>query len=458
MPLRRPLAIFAVLSSLPLTLLRAVQADSAGAAPQRPLLAVGQTLLINVVVNRFDAWALGEPWARARPRTWWDNVRFGWEWDENNFAVNLFAHPYHGAMYFNAGRANGLDYWESATLAFLGSWTWEYFGEVNRPSLNDFFMTSVGGIALGEMFHRLGASIRNNDAAGRSRTLRELAALPLDPVGGVNRLLRGQWSLRGPNPPEHDLGTYLLRVHAGARVAADSVADKGSTLPTVMFDLRYGDPIRRSYSAPFDVFGLRVMVSSGGGLNALRSAGRLYGKDLNRPAARHRHVFAVNQRFDYISNPAHKIGGQSVEAGIYSLWQLGRGYGIRTQVFGAGVMLGAIDAPGAGFGERNYDFGPGGGLRLELALERWGVTFVTVHGQTAYVHAVSGAAADHYVGFGGVELAVPLVGHLGLGVHATHFSRASQYSDRPDDARDFPELRFLLNWTAAARPTAPGRR
>jgi hypothetical protein len=448
---RRLFVALSVVTSLPLAARAAAQVESAPpTAVQRPGLAVGQTLSINVLVNRFDAWVLREPWARPGPRTWSRNIRLGWEWDEDNFSTNLFAHPYHGGLYFNTGRSNGLDYWESATLALLGSWTWEYFGETNRPSLNDFYMTGIGGIALGEIFHRVSAAIRDNRATGRARTWREIAALPFDPVGGMNRLWRGQWTALGVNPPERELGAFLFRVHGGVRVAADSVSDSVLTLPTLLADLRYNDPLRRRYRAPFDVFGVRVMVSSTG-LNSLRAAGRLFGFDLNRPAARNRHVFAVNQRFDYINNPAHKVGGQSVEAGFYSLWQLARGFGFRTQAFGSGILLGAIDAPGAGFGSRNYDFGPGGGLRFEAALERYGVTYVVAHTQTAYVHAVSGASADHYIGFGGFELAVPIARGVGIGVHATHFSRASQYSDRPDETRDFPELRLLVNWTTAAR-------
>ena len=450
-----PFFLIAGVASLPLETLRAVQSDSVPAAPQRPILAVGEALLVNLVVNRADAWVLGEAWARSGWRTWSRNIRLGWEWDENNFSTNLFAHPYHGSLYFNSGRANGLDYWESATLALLGSWTWEYFGETNRPSLNDFFMTSLGGIALGEMFHRVGATIRDNRAAGGGRLRREVAALPFDPVGGLNRLLRGQWTALGSNPSEHDLGAFMLRAHAGARIAADSMTDSVATFGTVLIDLRYGDPLRQAYGAPFDVFSVRIMMSSGGGLNALRGAGRLFGTEMSGPASRHRHVFAVNQRFDYISNPAHKVGGQSVEAGIYSRWELGRGFGLRTQAFGHGVMLGAIDAAVAGFGERTYDFGPGGGVRLEVSLERRGVTFVTVHGQTAYVHSVSGASGDHYVAFGGAEVTVPIMRGLGLGIHATHFSRLSRYDGLPDEVRDFPELRLLLNWTTAARPRAP---
>ena len=182
----KSLAVLAVLASLVPAALPAVQADSTRrpADRQRPLLAVGQTLFINLFVNRFDAWALREDWAiNAGAQSWSRNIRLGWEWDENNFTTNLFAHPYHGSLYFNAGRANGLDYWESATLALLGSWTWEYFGESNRPSLNDFVMTSIGGFALGEMFHRVSATIRDNRAAGRARLWREIAAPAVRPHG-----------------------------------------------------------------------------------------------------------------------------------------------------------------------------------------------------------------------------------------------------------------------------------
>ena len=139
-------------------------------------MAIGQTIAINTFVNRMDAWAFKDDWARSGTRAWGRNLRLGWEWDEDAFPTNMFAHPYHGGLYFNAGRANGLSYFQSVPLAFFGSWTWEHFGETYRPSLNDWFMTSFGGIALGEMFHRMSSTIRDNGATGRGRTMRELAA------------------------------------------------------------------------------------------------------------------------------------------------------------------------------------------------------------------------------------------------------------------------------------------
>ena len=423
--------------------------------PQRPWAAVAEVAAINVLVNRIDAWALQADWAiGAGTNSWKTNLRLGWEWDEDQFATNMFSHPYHGGLYFNTGRSNGLDYWESAPLAFLGSWTWEYFGESYRPSLNDFFMTSFGGIALGEMFHRVAASIRDNRAGGGARNWREIAALPLDPVGAFNRLIRGEWSERGPNPPEHDPGAFVLRVHAGAQLLADSSdADTVRSAPSVLVDLRYGDPLIQPYRTPFDVFAVRLQTSAGT-INQLRASGRLFGKDLNGPTARHRHQFDVNQRYDFVKNPAYQFGGQSVEAGLHSRWHLRGSFSLRTQVFVDLILLAALDAPSSGVGERIYDFGPGAGSRLEFALERRGITYVTLYGRNEFVHTVSGASADHIVNISGLEITVPIAWGLGVALHSEYYTRTSRYSDKPDEMREFPEARIYLTWTSASRPGA----
>jgi Domain of unknown function (DUF3943) len=415
----------------------------------RPVLAVAEAALINVFVNRVDAWAFQQDWARSGTRAWIKNVRLGWDWDEDAFPTNMFAHPYHGGLYFNAGRSNGLNYFESVPIAFFGSWTWEYLGETYRPSLNDWFMTSFGGITLGEMFHRVGATIRDNRRTGLNRTIREISALPIDPIGGFNRILRGQWRGLGPNPPEHDPGAYVLRLGGGIRFAKRLNADSGFwSMGTFLLDLLYGDQVGQEYKAPFDVFNVRLLITSQG-INALRASGRLYGANLNSPTGRNRHMLAINQRYDFIKNPAQSVGGQSVEIGINSRWLFGsKGFGIRTAIFGDGIILGAIDAPGTGFGERNYDFGPGVGARWEVGLERHGVRFVRLFSQIEYIHAVSGASADHTVNFGGIEAAVPIARRLGLAASSTIFGRVSHYTDgRTRDARDYPEARLLLVWT-----------
>lgn len=418
---------------------------------KRPWLAIAEVLGTNVFVNRFDAWALGASFADVSLDSWSSNIKLGWEWDENAFGTNMFAHPYHGGLYFNAGRSNGLTFWESAPLAFLGSWTWEYLGETHRPALNDFFMTSFGGIALGEVFHRVATTIRSNTSRGSGRIGRELAALPLDPLGAVNRLVRGEWTKVGPNPREHDSAAYVFRFHMGVRFIGDSAGPEQdpSASPALMADMSYGAPFDRPYHAPFDYFSVRLQISpGGGGFNMLNAVGRLYGSDINSANSKHRHLFMINQRYDYVNNPAYKFGAQSVEAGIVSRWRLG-GWHLRTKLTGDGLILGAIDAPFSGVGERTYDFGPGAGLTADIRLERRGIPLLSWYNRFEYLHSVSGASADHFIGLSGLELTVPIARNVGVGAFLTGYARASRYSDAPNDDRDLPEAWLFITWTSA---------
>jgi hypothetical protein len=417
-------------------------------------MALAQITGLNIVVNRVDVWARDKDWARVSAHTWARNLKYGWAWDEDGFGTNVFAHPYHGSLYFNSARANGVDFFGSIPITLFGAWTWEYFAETERPSLNDFLLTSLGGVTLGEMFHRGAATIRDNTGSGLKRTVRELVALPVDPMASLNRLFRGDWTRVGRNPASHDPDAYVLRMGAGARFAGDLMNDSPPTVGVVLLDVLYGDPFAGTYEMPFDVFSLRMMVTSHTGLTAFNATGQLYGRDLNDSTARVRHTLAINQRYDYQRNPAQSVGGQSIELGINTRWRFGdrdRGaFAIRTALFLDGIILGAIDAPGTGVGLRDYDFGSGGGFRWEASLERHAARFLTFHGRVGYMHTVSGAAADHFVNTSGIELLIPVGRRLGIAAQTYLFDRESHYIGGASDRRDYPEGRVLLVWTRAA--------
>ena len=152
--------------------------------------AVFQTTMINVFYEIANL-VRGQATAKITPKTWWDNMEHGWVWDLDDFVVNQVGHPYQGNNYFTSGRANGLSFYESAALAAFGSGTWEYFGETNLPSVNDLINTTLGGIALGEMFHRAAWLVLDTRATGRGRMWREIGATALDPVTGFNRFRTG---------------------------------------------------------------------------------------------------------------------------------------------------------------------------------------------------------------------------------------------------------------------------
>src|SRR5262245_2761866 len=213
-----------------------------GCPPRRVGTALLQTTYVNIAYELANL-ARGQVTAKITPKTWWANMQQGWVWDLDEFMVNQIGHPYQGNNYFNTGRANGLSFWESAGVTAFGSGTWEYFGETNHASLNDLINTTLGGIALGEMFHRTAWLVRNPRATGSGRLASEIGAAVLDPITGVNRFISGDSSRVSDPPPEFvpvKLGGYasLGVLWRGSNTRA--VESSGD--PFLEVDLIYGDP------------------------------------------------------------------------------------------------------------------------------------------------------------------------------------------------------------------------
>lgn len=444
--------------------------DSAcvGCPRKRPFMALLMMTATNVFINRFDTWVLNvhdpEPdgyYTRVTPKTWGVNIKKGWIWDTDAFQVNMFLHPYQGGTYFRAGRSNGLDFWESTPLTFLGSAMWEFFGEKTYPSLNDFYNTGFGGIVVGETFYRLIAVVRNNESRGTARFLRELAAFPFDPAGSVKRLFSGELWRVHPNPGEHIPPPLELQLEVGGRLAVDSgVAGNRSAAAFLVAELHYGDAFETPFTRPFDVFLLRGLVSAGPEaipVGEARVAGRLFAHELTHTSAPIRTIFTVLQKIEFTENPAYKFGGQSVEAGLVTSFDLGNGVDLRAEVLAEAIMLGAVDAPRGGIAgsPRTYDFGPGAGydVSASLRVRRFSVISARWHG--SLIHTVSGSPADHFTQLPSIEATVPLTPSFGIGAYAGWYQRRSSYTGNPGEVKTYPDLRAFLVWQTHPRSAAP---
>src|SRR6267142_536953 len=160
-----------------------------------------------VMIVQFIPWSVNSvirdaEWAKIGPSVWATNLENPWVWDNNKFLNNQFSHPYHGSLYFNAGRTNGYSFWQSVPWAFGGSLMWEEFFEGWAPSPNDWFNTSLGGITLGEMLFKVSSLTLDNRATGSERMWREIGATALNPVRGFNRLYRGEMNDISANPAD----------------------------------------------------------------------------------------------------------------------------------------------------------------------------------------------------------------------------------------------------------------
>lgn len=139
------------------------------------LRATGEVIGMNIGLWAFDRYALKGHYAYISFETIKENFKHGFEWDNDHLNTNMFAHPYNGSLFFNAGRSNGFNFWQSELFAIGGSAMWELFMECEYPSTNDIIATPIGGAALGEVFYRTSDMILDDRSSGCERVGREFA-------------------------------------------------------------------------------------------------------------------------------------------------------------------------------------------------------------------------------------------------------------------------------------------
>lgn len=156
------------------------------------LLAAGEIFGMNMGLWAFDRYVLKGHYAYISLESIKENFKHGFEWDNDHLNTNMFAHPYNGSLFFNAGRSNGYNFWQSSLFAISGSAMWEMFMECEYPSTNDIIATPIGGAALGEVFYRTSDLFLDDRTTGKERFGRELATFLISPMRGLTRIFTGK--------------------------------------------------------------------------------------------------------------------------------------------------------------------------------------------------------------------------------------------------------------------------
>jgi hypothetical protein len=436
------------------TAARPETAPQCGDCQPRLSRALLETVAINVAYGLGNL-ARGQSSARITPVSWWRNLERGWEWDLDDFMVNQLGHPYQGSNYFNAGRSNGLGFWTSAAVAAVGSGTWEYFGETNRPSLNDFINTTLGGVALGEMFHRTAWLIRDPRADGRRRVWNEIAAAAIDPISGVHRLREGDVG----RPEGLSPSTYSASASGGVLWRGSNTGDvaaKGQ--PFVEFDLTYGDSTRGISRTPYDAYTVRFAFGGGGVFSEARVRGRLLGQPLRGG----RVVLNVVQDFDFSQNDAYEFGAQAVAVKAALVGTNRKATALWADAWGGATLLGTVDSRArtqpatAGNGVRKYDYGPGSNFGASAGIRRDSRLAVTATYDVHHLYVLNGARANHVLQRVRADLLLPVRGRLGLGVSGEFFDRRTFYQHEGGSRARFhyPQFRAYFTWHASSGPAS----
>lgn len=353
---------------------------------KRPWKALAEATGINVLVHCFDRFVLNEDFAKVGLKDISHNFQHAFVWDNDQFSTNLFAHPYHGNLYFNAARSNGMTFWESAPYALGGSLQWEFLGEVEPPALNDLIATTIGGITIGEITHRISALVLNDKSRGLGRFLREFAATIINPMQGFTRLTNGDaWKVRNSHYLYHDYQRIPVdfTLTAGLRYLADDGGMfRGESTPFVKFYLEYGDIFNDEENRPYDYFTTDATFNFAGNqplINGLHIMGRLWsvpvysGKDIETR-------FGIFQHFNYYDSKPVKDGtsltpyriSEAASFGpgiIYRFAPAGNLTRFEQRLFVNGILLGGTKSDYYNIINRDYNMGSGYSVKGNLLMD-----------------------------------------------------------------------------------------
>ncbi|WP_289004401.1 DUF3943 domain-containing protein [uncultured Parabacteroides sp.] len=340
---------------------------------QRGIQAGATVFGINMGVWIFDRYIQKGNFAYINGHTIKENFRHGFIWDNDRMGTNMFLHPYHGSLYYNAARSNGYNYWISGLYAFGGSFMWEMFMECEYPSTNDIIATPIGGMALGEVFYRASDLILDDRKTGSARFGREFASFVVSPMRGLTRIINGDaWKRRLTSGRQFGVPDVSVDISVGIRALElkDDIFDKGVGLASEI-NIEYGDRFDAENRKPYDYFSVKAALNvqaSQPVLGQLNIIGRLAGKELIDNKKDYLSL-GLYQHFDYYDSdtisdvssktpykfctPASFGGGLIYKNGRFKRWDIDA-YGHLNA-----ILLGGALSDYYRVDERNYNLASG---------------------------------------------------------------------------------------------------
>ena len=439
---------------------------------------------VNAFVQRFDAWVLNEEFAQISIHSVKNNFKNAFVWDNDNFNTNLFAHPYHGNLYFNSARSNGLTYFEAFPCAVAGSLMWEFFGEITPPAINDLMATSIGGTCIGEITFRISNLFYDDRERGFSRFLRELGGALVSPMKGFKRVLTGEaWKVKKRNYLYHDYSRIPVSysISVGSRYLADDHAlFRGEHNPYLELGMEYGDPYDNEENKPFSFFRSNICMGFSSNqplINRLNLLGRIWGAPV-ADTKKFEADFGIFQHFNFYNSEAVKDGtdlipyriseAASVGPGlIYRFPALQERMNLEQRIFISGILLGGSLSDYLNIQERDYNMGSGFSAKIQTRMDLWKVGYMHIDANYFHIFTWKGYDRNDWIGKEGFELdytnaqgdpgntrmlafnanfGLYLSRHLSLDLRSSYFMRRAHYRDFEDvDARTF-ELRAGLTY------------
>lgn len=413
--------------------------------------AATEVIGLNLGVWSVDHYIAQEEWANISISSVKKNLETGFVFDDSEFLMNQFLHPYHGNLYFNSARTNGFNFWESAPFAFCGSALWEMFMETEAPSNNDLITTTMGGIMLGEITWRVSSLLLDDSSTGSERVWRELAAGLVNPVRGINRLVTGR--SKKHRKFNYDNQPVTAQISFGGNTVGEGLdINNGKEYPLLKMQFIYGSPFIKEERKPFDYFNLHLGLNLKGSNTITNFYGEalLMGKNIqfkgNTSDMVQDNLIGAFQHFDYLANDVYKIAANGAGGGIISRFSAYEGMDMFTSCHFSGIILGGSNSAYAEISGRDHNLGPGISTKFEawLVNNKYGEMYLSY--MNYWIYTVSGADGSESIEITNGRIETPINKKFKIGLEYLYYSREGLYDDFENIKAQNNELRSYISY------------
>lgn len=279
--------------------------------------ASAETVGLNLVLGAVDRYIVQGDYARISWKTIKNNFRKGFVWDNDALDTNIFGHPYQGSFFYNSGRSNGYNFWQSTLFGFGGSLMWEFFMENSYPSINDVIATPIGGAAYGEVLYRTSDLLLDDRSTGWERFGREAGVFILDPMRGFTRIITGRaWARRATTGRRFGMPLLRFSLSLGSRLLLfHDYKEYYRGGLTGRINMEYGDKFASHTRFPYDYFTFLFdfdVMKTQPFVSRVEITGRLLSKEIFDSETGHISV-GMFQHFDYLdSDTISKQTGRNI--------------------------------------------------------------------------------------------------------------------------------------------------
>lgn len=403
---------------------------------------------VNFFLFYYNKYVLKQDYVKISLKTVIHNLDTGFVWDEDVYHTNQLRHPVHASLLFNAARSAGYSFWESIPFVFWGSAVWEILMEKDPPQANDMITSTIGGVSVGEITYRLSSLILDESTSGFNRVFRELFAFCVNPVRGVNRIIRGEVSRKTPFNVNDVFPVYnrLNFGYAGNNGKDDAKREKKHLL--FEYSVTYGSTFEKNTFKPFDFFRVRVGFDFKQNEQAFfwnNIYGLLYGKNIVKNSDS-RFVLGAFHGIDYFYNYIYRLSTQSLGLGFIYVSPVKNKLKANVILHTNFVPLGAVNSIFRRGPNRDYDFVIGNKTMLEASLS-YGPLMLMLEYEYYYLKTIEGAPGHSNISLFNPKLYIDIYNGLGLGVEYLIYSKSGTYKNLYDYNHRTDEHRLFLTYT-----------